>query len=78
MKMQSSQWVEKKFAYTKKGAAGQVERESNVGCFLLHRGCCASLILMSRGLDLLIPAVQVKSGKPFGTSQCVQGIVHPG
>jgi hypothetical protein len=34
MKMQSSQWVRKKFAKTKKGTAGQVERDSRVDGFV--------------------------------------------
>jgi hypothetical protein len=32
-KMESSQWVWKKFAKTKKGTVGQVERESHVDVF---------------------------------------------
>jgi hypothetical protein len=36
-KMQSTQWVEK-FAKTKKGAAGQVERESYVDFFFYIEG----------------------------------------
>jgi hypothetical protein len=32
----------KKFAETEKRTADQVERESHVDRFFLHRGCCAS------------------------------------
>jgi hypothetical protein len=37
----------KNFTENEKGVAGQVERESHVDGFLLHRGCCASWILTS-------------------------------